>query len=107
MKQAELKEFLDQKVVQYNTLDFIDSDPVQIPHRYTAKEDKEISGFLAATIAWGKRDMIIKNSLKMMGFLGNSPFDFILNHSDKQLDSIDSFVHRTFNVEDFKYFINS
>ncbi|MDA8728633.1 TIGR02757 family protein [Flavicella sp.] len=107
MKQAELKEFLDQKVVQYNTLDFIDSDPVQIPHRYAAKEDKEISGFLAATIAWGKRDMIIKNSLKMMDFLGNSPFDFILNHSEKQLDSIDNFVHRTFNVEDFKYFIKA
>lgn len=52
MNQQELKDFLDEKVTQYNTLDFIDSDPVQIPHRYSTKEDIEISGFLAATIAW-------------------------------------------------------
>ena len=107
MKQTELKEFLDAKVLQYNTSDFIDSDPVQIPHLYQRKEDIEIAGFLAATIAWGKREMIIKNSHKMMGFLGNSPFDFIMHHSSSQLDSIENFVHRTFNIEDFKYFISA
>jgi hypothetical protein len=32
MNQSELKDFLEEKVLQYNTLDFIDSDPVQIPH---------------------------------------------------------------------------
>ena len=107
MTKAELKDFLDTKVKQYNTYDFIDSDPVQIPHLYQQKEDSEIAGFLAATIAWGKREMIIKNSHKMMGFLGDSPYDFILNHKDAQLDSIENFVHRTFNIIDFKYFIKS
>ncbi len=107
MTKAELKDFLDTKVKQYNTYDFIDSDPVQIPHLFQQKEDREIAGFLAATIAWGKREMIIKNSHKMMGFLGNSPYDFILNHKDAQLDSIENFVHRTFNIVDFKYFIKS
>ncbi|MDG2279749.1 MAG: TIGR02757 family protein, partial [Flavicella sp.] len=38
MNFQELKEFLDTKVVEYNTLEFIDSDPVQIPHLYTQKE---------------------------------------------------------------------
>lgn len=52
MTQQEIKDFLGEKVLQYNTLDFIDSDPVQIPHRFSAKEDIEIAGFLAATIAW-------------------------------------------------------
>lgn len=107
MNKAELKEFLDAKVIQYNTLDFIDSDPVQIPHLYKRKEDIEIAGFLAATIAWGKREMIIKNSYKMMDFLGNSPFDFIMNHTEGQLDSFEHFVHRTFNIDDFKYFIKA
>lgn len=107
MNSIELKEFLDTKVTEYNTLDFIDSDPVQIPHLYTQKEDIEISGFLAATIAWGKREMIIKNSHKMMTFLGNSPFDFVMNHSETQLDDFEHFVHRTFNLEDFKYFIKA
>lgn len=107
MTQSELKDFLDAKVIQYNTRDFIDSDPVQIPHRYDVKEDIEISGFLAATIAWGKRPMIIKNGLKMMDFLGNSPYDFIMSHNQEQLDNFDHFVHRTFNLEDFKFFITA
>ena len=66
MTEAELKDFLNEKVLQYNTLDFIESDPVQIPHLYTQKEDIEIAGFLSATIAWGNRKMIIKHSIKMM-----------------------------------------
>ncbi|MGL2986759.1 TIGR02757 family protein [Flavobacterium sp. RSSA_27] len=105
MTEAELKDFLDQKVVQYNTLDFIESDPVQIPHLFTQKEDIEIAGFLSATIAWGNRKMIIKNSHKMMDLMGNSPYDFVLSHSDSHLEPLDSFVHRTFNGQDFKAFI--
>ena len=62
----ELKDFLDEKVIKYNTPDFIGSDPIQIPHQYQLKEDIEISGFLAATIAWGNRKMIIKNAQQMM-----------------------------------------
>ena len=107
MNSTELKDFLDEKVHQYNTLDFIETDPVQIPHRYQFKEDIEIAGFLAATIAWGNRKMIINNANKMMDLMGNSPFDFIMNHTVSDLDKLDGFVHRTFNAEDFKYFMKS
>jgi uncharacterized protein (TIGR02757 family) len=107
MNQLELKSFLDEKVELYNRPNFIESDPVQIPHRYTLKEDKEIAGFLAATIAWGNRKMIIQNSIKMMDLLGNSPYDFILNHNENDLENLEKFVHRTFNGQDFTYFIKS
>lgn len=103
----EKKDFLDSKVLQYNTTDFIDTDPVQIPHLYTLKEDVEIAGFLAATIAWGNRKMIINNAKKMMDLMGNSPYDFVMSHSDSQLDPLDNFVHRTFNGQDFKCFIKN
>lgn len=102
-----IKEFLDEKVLQYNTQDFIDSDPIQIPHRYDLKEDIEISGFLAATIAWGNRKMIINNSNKMMEIMGNSPYDFVMSASVKQIDSIEGFVHRTFNSQDLISFIKN
>lgn len=105
MNKAELKEFLDQKVIQYNSPKFIESDPIQIPHKFILKEDIEIAAFLTATIAWGNRKMIIKNASKMMDFLGNSPYDFILNHKKHHLENIDGFVHRTFNSNDFQYFI--
>ncbi len=107
MNRTELKEFLDGKVIQYNNAKFIDSDPIQIPHQFSLKEDIEISAFLTATIAWGNRKSIIKNALTMMDFLGNSPYDFVLNHKTHHLDNIEHFVHRTFNVDDFKYFISA
>jgi len=107
MIKTELKEFLDAKVVQYNNPKFIESDPIQIPHQFTLKEDIEISAFLTATIAWGNRKMIIKNASRMMELLGNSPYDFIMNHKEHHLDSLDSFVHRTFNDIDFTYFIKA
>ena len=105
MKQSELKSFLEEKVTLYNNLDFIDSDPVQIPHLFSLKEDIEIAGFLSATISWGNRTMIIRNGHKMMKLMGNSPFDFVMSHSETQLDNVQNFVHRTFNGGDFLTFI--
>ena len=105
MNFSELKDFLDEKVLQYNTLDFIESDPVQIPHLFTLKEDIEIAGFLSATIAWGNRKMIIKNSHRMMDLMGNSPYDFVMSHSENNLEQLESFVHRTFKGQYFIGFI--
>ncbi|MGB1269269.1 MAG: TIGR02757 family protein [Flavobacteriaceae bacterium] len=107
MTQQDLKSFLDEKVEQYNTTEFIDSDPIQIPHLFTQKEDIEISGFLTATIAWGNRKMIIKNAHKMMALLGNSPYDFVINHKEHHLEQLEGFVHRTFNSTDFIHFIKA
>jgi len=105
MNFIELKSFLDEKVLQYNTLDFIESDPVQIPHLFSQKEDIEIAGFLSATIAWGNRKMIIKNAHKMMDLMGNSPYDFVMSHTENDLEKLKFFVHRTFNGHDFGSFI--
>ncbi len=102
-----LKEFLDQKVEQYNTLDFIATDPIQIPHQFDHKEDIEIAGFLTATIAWGNRKSIITNANKLMNLLGNSPHDFVLHHETHHLEKFDGFVHRTFNSIDLQYFMTA
>ena len=103
----EIKEFLDEKVIQYNNPDFVETDPISIPHQYKLKKDIEIAGFLTATIAWGNRKMILRNANKMMELMGNSPHDFVMEHNGKQLSRLDGFVHRTFNSVDFKFFIKS
>ena len=105
MTASELKDFLDEKVALYNHPNFIETDPIQIPHQFSIKEDIEIAGFLAATIAWGNRKMIINNAKKMMEAMGNSPYDFVMSHSEEQLEAIENFVHRTFNGQDFVGFI--
>lgn len=107
MKKTELKEFLDAKVIQYNHPEFLESDPIQIPHLFTLKEDVEISGFLTATIAWGNRKSIISNAHKMMELMDHAPYDFIQNHQEEDLDKLQNFVHRTFNGVDLMYFVKS
>ncbi len=105
MNADELKEFLDAKVVQYNHPKFLESDPIQIPHLFTKKEDIEISAFLTATIAWGNRKSIINNATRLMELLEHSPYDFVINHREGDLERFHGFVHRTFNGEDLMFFI--
>ena len=85
LNKKDLKEFLDVKVQQYNNLNFIESDPIQVPHLFHKKEDIEIAGFLTATIAWGNRKSIINNVKHMMSLLDNSPYDFVMNHHETDL----------------------
>lgn len=102
----ELRDFLNEKADVYNNSEFIQDDPIQIPHRFSLKQDVEIAGFLAATISWGNRKSIIKSAEKMLDVMGNSPYDFVINHSENDLKSIEQkSIHRTFNGEDFTYFI--
>ncbi len=107
LNQKKLKEFLDEKVIQYNSLDFIDSDPIQIPHQFREKEDIEIAAFLVATIAWGNRKSIITNGNKLMALMGNSPYDFVMSHTESHLEAMSPFVHRTFNAMDLHYFLKA
>lgn len=107
MKQSELIEFLNEKATQYNRIDFIETDPIQIPHRFSKKEDIEIAGFLASTIAWGQRKTIINNALKLMELMDNAPHDFIINFKEKDLNRFKGFVHRTFNYDDLLAFLNA
>jgi len=101
----ELKEFMDAKVQQYNHPSFLVSDPIQIPHLFTAKEDIEISAFLTATIAWGNRKSIITNASYLMDLLDRAPHQFVVSHTQSDLASLQPFVHRTFNGEDLGFFI--
>ena len=103
----DLKSFLDDKVEKFNTHKFIVDDPISIPHRYELKEDIEIAGFMASTIAWGKRAMILKSSNKILNYMGNSPYDFVMSFTENDLDKIDGSVHRTFNSIDLKYFLKA
>lgn len=102
-----IKDLLDEKLHLFNNRSFIETDPIQIPHQFTKKEDIEIAAFLAATIAWGQRKTIINNAQKLMLWMDNSPHDFILNHSAKDLVPFKKFVHRTFNGTDCVFFIKS
>lgn len=105
--QPDIKDLLEEKLLLFNNRSFISTDPIQIPHAFSKKEDIEIAGFLAATIAWGQRKTIINNAEKLMLWMDNTPHEFILNHTTKELAPFKKFVHRTFNGTDCMFFIKS
>jgi len=101
-----LKAFLDSKVLQYNQANFIPNDPISIPHLFSKKQDIEIIGFWAATLAWGQRVTIIKKCKELIALMDGEPYDFIMNHAEPDLRKLLKFKHRTFNDIDTLYFIN-
>jgi uncharacterized protein (TIGR02757 family) len=104
---SDLKEFLDEKYKQYNRPEFIESDPVCIPHLFNVAEDIEIAGFLAATLAWGQRKTIIHKSKELLRLMDNQPYRFILEADGHDLSGLHNFCHRTFNSTDALYFLNA
>ena len=104
-KLSHLRAFLDQKYDQYNTTDFINEDPVSIPHRFSRLQDIEISGFIAAVLAWGQRKTIINKCTELFNLMDNAPYDFVRNHQESDLIAFLNFKHRTFNATDTLYFI--
>ncbi|MEZ4924270.1 MAG: TIGR02757 family protein [Crocinitomicaceae bacterium] len=105
MDRSEIRNFLEDKAEQFNHLQFIQDDPIQIPHKFSKKEDIEVIGFIISTIAWGNRKSIIKNGYRLIELMNNEPHQFTINYSGELLDS--DFVHRTFNAVDLDFFIRA
>ncbi len=105
LNEQELRDFLNEKAEQYNRPDFIPLDPISIPHRFSTKEDIELTAFLMATIAWGKRGNIIKSGNSMMALMDESPHQFISQFQPGDLDRFDKFVYRTFQPYDIRFFL--
>lgn len=103
----EIADLLNERYEHFNAPFFIEKDPISIPHKFSKKEDIEISGFLAATIAWGNRVSILKDANRLMDMMENSPFDFVMNFSEKDLRILSKFYHRTFNGTDCIFFMRS
>ena len=100
-----LKEFLERKVKEYDQPGFIADDPISIPHAFQKKQDIEIAGFFAAVFSWGNRTTIIRKSRELMKLMDNSPHEFILHQSERELRNLLAFRHRTFNPTDLLYFV--
>jgi uncharacterized protein (TIGR02757 family) len=105
MQPAEVKSFLEEQYLRYNNPSFIECDPISIPHSFTGLHDREVSGFLTAAIAWGRRDLILRSSRMLLERMDNEPFEFVVSAGEEELARLSGFVHRTFNGSDCTYFI--
>lgn len=105
MPPKDLKAYLDACVAQFNGPDFIPADPITIPHRFSRQQDIEIMGFWVAILAWGQRKTIINKANELIDLMGGQPYDFIVNHQEKDREAFLSFKHRTFQATDTLYFL--
>ncbi len=105
MHKKDLFEYLEEKVAAFNHPDFIQDDPISLPHRFSKLQDIEIIGFWVAMLAWGKRSMIVNSGNKLLDLMDNAPHDFIVNHEEKDREKWLGFKHRTFQPLDTLYFL--
>ncbi len=107
VNEEDIIELLESKYLEYNKPEFIETDPVFIPHQFTRKEDIEISGFLTALIAWGRRPSILENGMRMMRLMDMKPYEFVMYASEEELSGLSAFVHRTLNGTDLRAIVLS
>ncbi len=107
MSHEEMYELLESLHDKFNNESFIEADPISVPHSFSDPGDIEISALLAATIAWGNRRAIVQSAHRMMRYMDNSPREFVLHASEAEISSLQSYVHRTFNGEDFQDFVRA
>ena len=102
-----LRDTLEYLHDKYNRPEFVECDPISIPHAFYDVRDREIAGLLAATIAWGNRRAIVRSARRMVEYMDGAPYDFVCNASEGDLARLRTFVHRTFNGEDFIDFVRA
>jgi uncharacterized protein (TIGR02757 family) len=100
-----LKAYLDELADRFNAPEFIESDPVSVPHEFTLRQDIEIAALFAAVLAWGQRKTIISKCRELMDRMDRAPYAFIRHHSESDLRQLMGFRHRTFNDTDLLYFV--
>lgn len=90
----DLKKYLDELVLKYETADFIDKDPIQFPHRFKTKQDIEISALIASSLAFGKREKIVEAVEKIHTIMQNEPYNFCQNYKKNDAKIFQDFKYR-------------
>ncbi len=91
-----LESYLISLADEYETSDFIKNDPSFFMHQFDSAADKEISAFISASLAFGRRSQILLHAEKIFDDCAKkneSPSNWILNSSYKDFfeDSDKSF----------------
>jgi len=107
IEQADLKAFLDEKSSLYNRVDFIESDPIQVPHQFEDPRDIEIAAFLTATLSWGQKATIVSSARKLLSWMPGGVYSYLMYSDVEDFNRFNSFVHRTFNGIDCIYFLKA
>ncbi len=102
-----LRQFLDPVIHRVEVPDYVVTDPVAFMHRFDDTEDRNLAGFLAALMAWGRRDIVMDKTANLLNRFGADPADFIGNMTPTDEQRIEGFRHRTFTAEDVRWLLRA
>lgn len=79
---------LDKIYCVYNHPEYVHPDPLEFVHLYKTKPDKEIVGFIASSLAYGRVKQILSSVSKVLDEMGPSPSSFLLLNSPSKIRNI-------------------
>jgi uncharacterized protein (TIGR02757 family) len=92
---------LDALYDRINRLRYVHPDPVEFLYAYRQVRDREIVGFVAASLAYGRVLQILKSVSRVLAPMGASPFEFLEKTSESSIRrSIKGFKHRFATADD-------
>lgn len=91
----------------YETPEFIKTDPIQFPHRFTRKQDIEISAFVTTYLAFGHRSQIIKKVNELHSIMGASPYAYIMNGDFSAFPQSNKKFYRFVSYTDMNHLLNT
>lgn len=89
-----IKDVLERLYGKYNHRELIKPDPLQFVYRYSAPADMEIAALLATELAYGRVQQIQVSLTDLLGRMGASPFEFVLNFDKQKRRKLKKFKHR-------------
>lgn len=91
--------FLEELYLRYNHRRFVAPDPLQFLYNYHDPRDREVVGFIAAVLAYGRVGHIIKKEKILLERLGPRPANFLASSSTSKIQKVSSGIRHRFTGE--------
>lgn len=100
MNTGHLKNILDRFCDEYDIAGRINSDPIEFPYRYENPADKEITAFIAASLAYGRVTLFKPVINKILKQLGDHPAEFLFSFDVRKQGALFDDISYRFNTTD-------
>lgn len=106
MNEQETIELLRRYADKYNDRKYFTSDPIIFPRHFAELMDEgkadlkdvEVAAAIAAHLAWGRRDMIVRDCNRAMDEMGWQPYGYVMSGEYRNDDAS---LHRTVKWSEF------
>lgn len=104
----ELKSKLRELAEKFETKAFLEKDPAKFMHRYANVRDAETVAFIAANMAFGRREQILAHVETILAAAGKSPSEWILASGYEAFFAGGSrSFYRMYSHDDFRIFFDA